>query len=140
MCRWYFAHGSFWIGHHRVDIIHKRNESRPLLIPRTGNINPQLAANSAGVGSQNDDSVREQYCLFDVVRHNQNALRAESASFPEVADFTAKVFGGQDVERAKRLIHHKDLGLHDERPGKAYALSHAAGKLARIRALEAFET
>jgi len=58
---------------------------------------------------------------------------------PEFEEFAAEVFGGEDVEGGKGLVHEEDFGLDDQGAGEADALLHAAGELLGIGLLEAVE-
>ena len=58
---------------------------------------------------------------------------------PQIEEIAAQGFGGQDVERRERLVEQQDIGIDDERAGKADALPHAAGQLLRIGILEPVE-
>ena len=46
---------------------------------------------------------------------------------------------GLRVERGERLVHQQDFRIDGERAGEIDALAHAAGELARVIVLEAFE-
>ena len=127
------------IGHDGVDVIHQSDEPRPFLVPRPRNLHLHLAADAARIRPQHHDSVRQQHGLLDVVRHHQNAFRGKCPALPEVADFTAQVLGGEDVEGAERLVHHQYIRLHHEGPRETHSLAHAAGKFFRIGAFEAFQ-
>ena len=56
---------------------------------------------------------------------------------PQVDHLRAQVLGGEDIERAERLVHAQHFGLRDQRPREADALAHAARQLLRIRVLVA---
>ena len=127
------------IGHDGVDVVDESFESRSLFASRARHVHLHLAADGAGIRAENHDAVGEEHGLFDVVGDQQNALGRESALLPEIADFTAEVLGGKDVERAERLVHHQHVGLHHEGAGEADALAHAAGELLGIGAFKAFE-
>ncbi len=58
---------------------------------------------------------------------------------PELEEFAAQVFGGEDVEGGEGLVHEEHFGLDDEGAGKADALAHAAGELLGEGGLEAVE-
>ena len=51
-----------------------------------------------------------------------------------------KVLRGEHVERGERLVHQKNIRMHDERAGEADALAHAAGQFARIGGFVTIET
>ncbi len=59
---------------------------------------------------------------------------------PQLEQFTAQVFGGEDVEGAEGLVHEEDLRLDHECTGKADALLHAAGELLGIGGFKTIET
>ena len=65
------------------------------------------------------------------------ALVGIVAARPQLEDVVAQALAGQHVERRERLVHQQHVGLDDERARDADALAHAAGELARQRALEA---
>ena len=58
---------------------------------------------------------------------------------PQIEQVVAQSLGGQHVERRERLVEQQDVGVDDERAGKADALPHAARQLLRIGVLEPVE-
>ena len=93
----------------------------------------------SGIRAEDENSVAHQDRFLDVVRHHEHGLGGELVLDPEIEKIGPQGFGRQDVERRKRLVHQKQSGLADGRPGKADPLAHSARKLARIGGLKAVE-
>ena len=70
----------------------------------------------------------------------KTAVRGHGLLGPQLEQFTAQVFGGEDVEGGEGLVHEEDFGLDDEGAGEADALLHAAGELLGIGGFETVET
>ena len=66
-----------------------------------------LGLDAAGVGAEHDDAVGEQDGFFDVVGDDQHGLGGEVAAGPQLEQLAAQVLGGEDVERAERLVHEQ---------------------------------
>ena len=62
------------------------------------------------------------------MRDDNEAFEAMRGIRSNACDFVAQRLAGENVERAKRLIHTKDLRLHNESPRNPDALLHAAGE------------
>ena len=92
-----------------------------------------------GIGGEHEDAVAHQHRLLDIMRDHQDRFGRHPPFRPEIEQVGAQRFGGQHVERGEGLVHQQNLGLHDQRAGKADALAHAAGKLLRIGRFKAVE-
>ena len=62
-----------------------------------------------------------------------------AALLPDAQQLGLHDLAGLRVERGERLVHQQDFRIDRERAREVDALAHAAGKLARIVVLEAFE-
>ena len=86
----------------------------------------QLVGDAAWVRGEHQDAVAHQHRLLDVVRHHQHGTDRQFAFRPQVDQVGAQVLRGQHVERAERLVHQQQIGMHDQGTGEADALAHAA--------------
>ena len=98
-----------------------------------------FGGDAAGIAGQHDDAVAHQHRLFDVVRDHEDALDRHASLDPEVEKIGAQGFGGEHVERRKRLVHQENIGVDDKRPREADALAHAAGEFLREGEFETVE-
>ncbi len=126
-------------GHLRVDLVDQLAHPRAVGIARLRQRDGQLRAHPPRIAGEDQDPVGHHHRLLDVVRHDEDRLDRHAAAAPELEDLVAQAFAGQHVERGEGLVHQQHLGLHDQRARDADALAHAAGELARQRALEACE-
>ena len=99
----------------------------------------EVGADVAGVAAEDDDAVGEEDGFFDVVGDDEDGLGGHGLVGPELEEFGAEVFGGEDVEGGEGLVHEEDFGLDDEGAGEADALAHAAGEFFGEGGLEAVE-
>ena len=74
--------------------------------------------------------------LAEVVGDEQHGL---ALALPDLEQGLVHLELGVGVERAERLVHQEDLGLHDERAHQRHALAHAARQRAREAPAEAGE-
>ncbi len=93
----------------------------------------------AWIAAQHDDAIGQQYSFFDVVGDDEDGLGGDGLLLPELEQFAAQVFGGEDVERGEGLIHEEDFGLDNQGAGEADALAHPAGEFLGVGGLEAIE-
>ena len=126
-------------GHDPVDVVEQRLELGGAAVAGAVEADRDLGLDAAGVGAEHDDAVGEQDGLLDVVGDDQDRLGGELAARPQLEQLAAEVLGGEDVERAERLVHEQDVRLDDQRAGEAHALAHAAGELLGVGGLEAVE-
>ena len=98
-----------------------------------------LADDAARIGREQQDAVAHQHRLLDIVGDQDHALDRQLAVAPKFEEVGAQRFGGEHVERGERLVHQQNIGMHDQRAGKADALAHAARQLARIGGFVAVE-
>ena len=94
----------------------------------------------AGIRAEHDDAVGQQNRFFNVVGHDEDGAGRHLLAEPQFQQFAAQVFGGQHVERGKRLVHEQHFRLDHQRAGKTDALLHAAGKFLGISGFETVET
>ncbi len=91
---------------------------------------------------QHDDTVGQQHRLVHVVRHHHHG----GAAFRHDAlQLVLQPGTGEGVERAERLVHQQQLGLHRQSPGDADALLHTAGNfvwmfVCRVRQANEFQS
>ena len=104
-----------------------------------GEIDGELGADAAGVGTEHEDAVGEEDGFLDVVGDDEHRLGGEVGAAPQLEELAAEVLGGEDVEGGERLVHEERVGFDDERAGEADALAHAARELLGVRGLEAVE-
>ena len=88
----------------------------------------------SGVRREDADSVREVDRLGDIVRDEDYRL---AGLFPDSEQVFVQLLAGELVERRKRLVHQKDVGVQRERPCDADSLLHAAAELRRMMVGEA---
>src|SRR5205085_4691637 len=81
-----------------------------------------------------DDAIGELHRLLDVMRYEEHRLPLR---LPDAQQLAPHLQTRDGIERAERLIQIQHVGIHGERARDFEALLHAAGKLARIRVLEA---
>ena len=62
-------------------------------------------------------------CLLNVVR---NVQRAEPRFIPQRYQFLLHNGAGLRVQRGKRLVHQKQVGVDDKGAGNAHTLAHPA--------------
>ena len=74
-----------------------------------------------------------QHRLLDVVGDHQHRLHRQLAVGPQVDQVGAQRLGGQHVQRAERLVHQQQVGVHHQRARQPDALAHAAGEFLRDR-------
>ena len=122
-----------------VDVIDKAGKGDGFLVARMGERDFEVGADAAGIAAEDDDAVGEQDRFFNVVGDDEDSLRGDGLFLPELEEFGAEVFGGEDVQRGEGLVHEEDFGFDDESTGEANALTHAAGEFLGVGALEAVE-
>jgi len=77
--------------------------------------------------------------LLDVMRHEEYALYRQLPRRPQVEKVIAQRFGRKHIERRKRLIHEKNIGMHHECARGTLLFGASARKLTRISGLESIE-
>jgi hypothetical protein len=90
----------------------------------------------AGPARQDDDAVGQEDRLIDIMGDEQHR---DLVVFPDLQQQFLHHAARLCVEGPEGLIHQKDRGLVDQRPGDGDALAHAARELLRIGILEAGE-
>jgi len=133
------GHRDVRVGHHGVHVIHQGFEAGVSPVVGPGQVDRHFAADPAGIGAKNHHPIGQIDRLLDVVGDDQDAFGGEGSRVPEVVDLARRVFGGEHVEGAERLIHEERLGLQHKGPGEAHPLLHAAGELLRIGVFKAVE-
>ena len=126
--------------HDFVDVIDEFDKACGLAVPRVLEPNIKVRTNAGRISAQHHDAIGEHHGLFNVVSHDENGAGRHLLVQPELKQFTAQVFGGQNVESRKRFVHEQHFRLDHQSTGKAYALLHAAGKLFGVRRFEAVQT
>ena len=116
-------------GHLDIDALDEITELGVEPVARLRQIDLDLADDAAGIGREHQNAVAHQHRFLDVVRHHQHGLDRQPAFAPEIEQVGAQRLRGQHVERRKRLVHQQEVRMHDQRPGKADALAHAAGQV-----------
>src|SRR6185312_15282367 len=104
-------------------------EVRPVADPETARAlerDPNLAHDTAGRSTHDDDAVGEIDRLVDVVGDEQNRL---AVALPDAQQLRAHHLPDLRIERAEGLVHQQNLGLDAERTGDADALAHATREL-----------
>ncbi len=101
-------------------------------VARLRNLHAEIGADMPGVAPQHDDPIGEQDGFFNVVGDDEDAAGRHRLLGPKLEEFAAQVLGRENVEGGERLVHEKDLGLDDQRTGKADPLLHASGEFFRI--------
>jgi hypothetical protein len=129
----------FGPGEDFVDVVDEVGEGLGFAVARVGELDLEVGADVAGIAAEDDDAVGEQDGFFDVVGDEEDGLGGHGFVGPELEEFGAEVFGGEDVEGGEGLVHEEDFGLDDEGAGEADALAHAAGELFGEGGLEAVE-
>ncbi len=86
-----------------------------------------------------DDPVGHKHGFFDIVGHHQDRLGRNRFVQPELHQFAAQRFGGEHIQRRKRLVQAQQLRFDRHRAGEPDLLPHASRKLARIRRFETVE-
>ena len=127
------------LGHQRVDPLDQRAEFGIQPIARMRKRDRDLGGDAPGVGRQHEDAVGHQHRLLDVMGHHEDRFDRNAPLLPQIEQVGAQGLGGQHVQRRKRLVHQQDFWLHDERPGEADALAHAARQFFRVCRFEAVE-
>ena len=125
--------------HRHIDLLDQIAELRIEAVARLLEVDRDLANDAARIGREQQDAVAHQHRFLDIVGHQDDALDRQLAVAPQFEEIGAQRFGGQHVERGERLVHQQDVGMHDQRAGKADALAHAAGQFARIGGFVAVE-
>ena len=131
---------SIGLRQHFVDVVHQLCEGRRLAVARMLQRNLEVRPHMSGIAAQHDDPVRQQYGLFDVVRHDEDGLRGDGLLLPQFQKFAAQVLGRQHVQRGERLVHKQHLGLDHQRAREADPLPHPARELLRIGGLKSVQT
>ena len=119
-------------GHRHVDLLDHVMELRIEAVARLFQIDGNFADDASRIGREQKDAVAHQHRFLDIVRHQDHAFDRQLAFAPELEEIGAQRLRRQDVERRERLVHEQDIGMDDERAGKADALTHAAGQFTRI--------
>ena len=119
-------------GHLDIDVFDHGDEGRVLAIARLAQVDLDLRDDAARIGREQQHAVAHQDRFLDVVGDQDHALDRQLAFAPQIEEIGAQVLRRQHVERRERLVHQKNVGMHDQRARKADALAHAAGQLARI--------
>ena len=119
-------------GHRHIDFFDQIAEARVESVARLLQIHRDFANDAARIGREQQDAVAHQHRLLDIVGDDDDALDRQLAVAPQFDEIGAQRFRGEHVERRERLVHQQNVRMHDQRAGKADALAHAAGKLARI--------
>lgn len=125
--------------HLDIDALDQIAEGGVVAVARLRQVDPDLADDAAGIGREDQHAVAHEHRFLDVVGDHQHALDRQLAFGPQVEEIGAQGLGGQHVERREGFVQHQDVGMHDQRAGKADALAHAARQLARIGGFEAVE-
>src|SRR6516225_472986 len=86
--------------------------------------------------SHDHDAIAHVNRFVDIVGDEKHG---GAAVFPEAQHLILHPHPGKGVERAERLVEQKHFGVIDERSCKSNALSHAAGKMVRVRVAKCFE-
>ena len=123
---WRFRLGA--LCHARIDAVDELPERRIETIARVWQIDLDLGGDPAGIGRKHQNAVAHQHRFLDVMRHHQHGLDRQPAFDPEIDQVGTERLGSQHVERRKRLVHQQQVRMHDQCPGKADALAHAAGQ------------
>jgi hypothetical protein len=126
-------------GHLHIDALHQLAETRIEAIARLRQRHLDLAQDPARIAAEHQDPVAHQNRLFDVVRHQNDALDGHPALGPQIQEIGAQRLGGEHIERRKWFIHEQNIRMHHEGAGESHALPHAARKLARVGGLESVQ-
>ena len=70
---------------------------------------------------------------------HDGASRLASIAAPQLQQLFVQAVAGDFIQRAKRLVHHQQLGLKTQCTRNRHPLLHAARQLPRVLALEAFQ-
>ena len=92
--------------------------------------------NGAGARTHDEDAVRQQHGLRDVVRDQHHGVLDFG---PDSQDFDIHLLAGLRIERAERLVQQQDWRVERECPRERRALLHATGQIAGIEGLEAMQ-
>ncbi len=125
--------------HRHVDFLDQVAELRIEAIARLFQIDGDFANDAARIGREQQDAVAHQHRFLDIVGHQNDALDRQLAVAPQLEEIGAQRLRREHVERRERLVHQQDIRMNDQRAGKADALAHAAGELARIGGFVAVE-
>ena len=129
----------FGTGEDFVDVVDEVGEGLGLAIAGVLKLDFEVGADVAGIAAEDDDAIGEQDGFFNIVGDEEDGPGGHGLVGPELEELGAEVFGGEDVEGGKGLVHEEDFGLDDEGAGEADALAHAAGKLFGEGGLKAVE-
>src|SRR5215472_2013580 len=89
-----------------------------------------------GPAREHQHAVGEKHRLVDLMGYEQDGL---AALLPDAHQLGLHDLAGLRVERRERLVHEENIRIDRKRAREVDALAHAAGELARMVALEAFE-
>ncbi len=128
------------LGHELVDVVDVQRKLGGIALARLLHRDGEVGADACRVSSDNDDSVRQEYCFLDVVGDQENTLGRDLFLGPQLHQLAAQVLGSQDIEGGKRFVHEKNLGRHRKGARESDALLHASGEFFRICRFEAFES
>ena len=120
--------------HFHVNLIDIILEFRRGAVARLRQVDGDFRTDPAGIGREQQHPVAHQDRFLDIVGDQDDALDRQFAVAPQLDQVGAQIFRGQNVERAERLVHQQNIGMHHHGAGEADALAHAAGQFARIGA------
>ena len=123
-------------GYGGIDLVHDGLKRRVLALARMTQAHGHLGHDVARIFVHDHDPVGHQHGLFDIVRDHQDRLGGDGFAQPQLHQLAAQRFGGEHIQRGKRLVQAQQLRLDRHRPRKAHLLPHAAGKLPRIGGFE----
>ncbi len=126
-------------GEDLVDVVDELGEGLGFAVAGLRELDAEIGADVAGIAAEDDDAVGEQDGFFNVVGDDEDGLGGHGLLGPELEEFGAEVFCGEDVEGGERLVHEEDFRLDDEGAGEADALAHAAGEFLGVCGFEAVE-
>ena len=129
----------FGLRHYLVDVIDVEQKRGGLAVARLRERHAEICANPGGIAAEDDHAVGQQDGFFDIVSHDENASRGNFLSEPQIQQFAAQVFSGENVERGERLVHEEHFRFDRQRAGESHALLHAAGKFLGIGVLETLQ-
>src|SRR5215471_2636249 len=124
---------------HAINGVHQLDKMRTLAIARMRNGNVKIRMDVRGVAAENDNTVRENDSLLDVVSHNKDRPRGNLVAEPKLEKFAPQRFRREYIQSGKWLVHKEHFWFDNQGASHADALLHPAGEFLGISGFEAVQ-